>query len=192
MNLSAKSKRSLIRRAAKAKARFAAFQDAEGQWLRQQRDALLMFAYRFGAECESIKAKIGRGNWPTFLYANFKYCGRTETTIRKNVERCMKLFRNNPNCKKASQLSIESVRKFTWNYVVKERPVLAGDMKISPSPHYLTTINDFDKWHRQVQIGRIKLPSRETLRHGFGQMIKRISELCGRDYVLRCDHYAAN
>ena len=181
MNASAKSKRSLIRRAAKAQARFAAFQDAEGQWV-----ALLMLAYRFGGECESIKTKIGRaGNWPTFLYANFKFCGRTETTIQNNVERCMKLFRDNPNCEEASQLSAESVRKFMWYYVpAKQRPMLAGDQKNALTPHYLTTINKFNEWHHRVEEGLIKSPPLEKLQREFRPMIKRISELCdGLDWV---------
>jgi hypothetical protein len=67
---------------------------------------------------------------------------------------------------------------------VKERLALKGDVKEPPmEPHYLTFVNNFAKWDRQVQIGKLPLPPMDLVRHELEPVLKRLIALVGRDWA---------
>jgi hypothetical protein len=98
----------------------------------------------------------------------------------------MKIDRDNPNAARVRDLKFDSVRKHCLSLAPpKERQVMQGDAKDTPAPHYLTFVNNFSKWHRQVQIGQARLPPPEILRQQLAPTLRRISELCGRNWCVR-------
>jgi hypothetical protein len=73
-----------------------------------------------------------------------------------------------------------------WGYVpVKERLQLDGDDRVSSKPHYLTFLNNFRKWDRQVRIGLIPAPPIELMRREFSPIIGRAVKLLGRNWCLQ-------
>jgi hypothetical protein len=74
---------------------------------------------------------------------------------RKYGAALYKIDRDNPNAARVRDLKFDSVRKHCLSLAPpKERQVMQGDAKDTPAPHYLTFVNNFSKWHRQVQIGQ--------------------------------------
>jgi hypothetical protein len=65
----------------------------------------------------------------------------------------------------------------------RNRKPLKGDRREKPAPHYLTFINNFDKWDRHVKIGKADMPSTAQLRFDFERVLGRIIELCGVDWA---------
>jgi len=169
----------------KAREIYSAIQEAEGRFRRNIFE-ILMLAHRFGEMCEFLKQEIGHGNWMLFMWSNFRFCGNTDGTIRVNVERCMHLFRANPNCKDSLQFTTDSVRKFMWGYIpVKARLQLENDEPDRPGAHHLTFINQFKKWNQQRRDGHIERFDIELFRHECEPMLRQIAEIGGRDWFLR-------
>ena len=148
--------------------------------LREVHNQHLVLAHRFGEKLSALKENVPPGGWNIYVCANFPELGLEDSTRLKNADRSMRLFNANQNLQNPSTFEAESVRKFWYYYVPKkERPPLAGDERIHPAPHYLTFVNNFNKWRYRVRNGHIESPPLETLRHDFRPVIKRISELCG-------------
>jgi hypothetical protein len=148
--------------------------------------AAMRYGWQLGFLLSEIKEEVGHGNWLLWLNGSFRELGRTEHMVIKQAERCMTFYKRNPNSKNSSNFDPESVRKFMWGYIPKkERPQLKGDYKDTPAPHYLTFVNNFDKWDRQVQIGQALLPSMEVLRRELERPLRRIIDLCGREWARK-------
>ncbi len=168
---------------AKSKALYQAIVSAEGEARRAMNHAL-MLAHRFGRDLCEYKAIIGHGKWLLWLAANFMELGQDEEFRIRNAQRFMALYQRCPEAKNASEIDKEAERKFKYYYVpAKERQALEGDQRDNQAPHYLTFVNNFNKWDRQVQINQIALPPIETLRHELEGPQKRIIAICGADWV---------
>src|SRR5216117_2913072 len=173
--------KSVNARLCKAREIYSAIQEAEGRFRRNIFE-ILTLAHRCGEICEMLKEEIGHGNWMLFAYSNFQFCGRTDRTIINNVERCTKLFRENPNSSDSREFTTDSVRKFMWGYIpVKERPQLLNDEPDRPGAHHLTFINQFKKWNQQRRDGHIERFDIEAFRRECEPMIRQIAEIGGRD-----------
>jgi len=154
-----------------------------------QRDALLILAFRLGNVLTDMKEEIGHGKWLFWLGGSWPALGE------RNAQRCMALVRDNPDVVKklatkgsksveSSDFTDESVRKFMWGYVpAKERLELPGDEDVNPQPHYLTFVNQYSKWRRQVKIGHAALPPIELMRRDFEPTVRDLIELLGRDWI---------
>jgi hypothetical protein len=95
--------------------------------------------------CLQEEPQIGR------VYLRIHFPEISEST----AQRYMKIDRDNPNAARVRDLKFDSVRKHCLSLAPpKERQVMQGDAKDTPAPHYLTFVNNFSKWHRQVQIGQ--------------------------------------
>lgn len=173
----------VLQKLSRAKAVYAQIVQLEGA-LTRTRDSILRGAWELGAILNELKEEIGHGNWLLWLTANFRELGRTEEMVRKNAERCMTFHARNPNSRNSSNFDPESVRKFMWGYIpVKERQQLEGDRKDAPATHYLTFVNNFLKWDRQVEIGQAQLPAVDVLRRELETPVRRIIDLCGKEWV---------
>ena len=101
----------------------------------------------------------------------------------------MALFEANPNwdnrkSEEFHRFNTESVRKFLWGYIpAKERLHLEGDEGIDPGQHHLTFVNQFSKYDRQLRSGHVDGFELEIFRREIEPMIKRIVELCGREWL---------
>jgi hypothetical protein len=152
-----------------------------------QRDALLILAFRLGNVLTDMKEEIGHGKWLFWLGGSWPALGE------RNAQRCMALVRDNPEVVKklvkgksveSSDFTDESVRKFMWGYVpAKERLELAGDEDVSPQPHYLTFVNQYFKWERQLKIGHATAPPIDTFRRDFEPLVRSVIARGGRDWV---------
>jgi hypothetical protein len=178
---------------AQAKHIFSKIAEIESRML-SDRGELLSHAWLLGAHLDGLKDQVGHGNWYLWLDANLRELGNTEDMRRKNAERCMKFLKENPNPKNSSDLganyrppadfTAESVRKFMWGYVpVKERLQLEGDEDVNPQPHYLTFVNQYSKWRRQVKIGHVDLPPLALMRRDFEPTVRDLIDLLGRDWI---------
>jgi hypothetical protein len=162
---------------------FAEFRHAERALLRDK-DIMLMLAHRFGGILCELKEEIGHGKWMLWLPANFPELGSNDDRRIHNAGRCMRLFKENQIGENSANFTVESVRKFMWGYVpVKERLQFDGDEIIKPSPHHLTFVNQFSKWDQQYRNGHVEMFSVETLRREVAPMLRRLAELCGRDWI---------
>ena len=113
-----------------------------------------------------------------------------ETFLSKLREFCAIWWRcrqiKNFRFKPPADFSPDSKRKSLWNYVpAKERLELAGNDRVSPADHYLTAVNNYLKWRRQVTIGHAELPPLETMRHDFHQMVRDLIDLLGPEWVSK-------
>lgn len=171
-----------------AKALYGNILEAEKSLL-TQRDALLILAFRLGNVLTDMKEDIGHGKWLFWLGGSWPALGE------RNAQRCMALVRDNPEVVKkmarkgfesveSSDFTDESVRKFMWGYVpAKERLALAGDEDVNPQPHYLTFVNQYSKWRRQIKIGHATLPPIDTMRRDFEPTMRDLIELLGREWI---------
>jgi len=172
-------KNSISARLSKAKSIYAEIANQKSLFILTT-DVIMRLEWQFGRECDALKEEVGHGNWRTFISFNF------ESTIQKSVPRCMKLYADNPEIRgNSGEFSAESKRKFWWSCVpLKKRTALAGDRKELPRTHYLTGVNQFYKWRRQVRNGRAELPGIHELRRDFEAISRTIVELCGKDWAL--------
>src|SRR5919109_705326 len=93
------------------------------------------------------------------------------------AQRYVKIDRDNPNAERVRDLKFDSVQKHCLSLAPpKERQVMEGDAKDAPAPHYLTFVNNFSKWHRQVQIGQARLPPPKILRQELEPTLRRMIE----------------
>lgn len=168
-----------------AKQELAAVRTVEAELL-DKRQVLLEGAWRLGALLIQLKEQIGRGNWQTWICANFRELGSTDGARTETASRCIRFYKENLNVGNSRQsFSADSQRKFLWNYIpAKERPQLKGDRRDRPGAHYLTFVNNFSKWDRQVQIGLAELPPVDELRHDLEPTLRRMIELCGKEWAL--------
>jgi hypothetical protein len=71
-----------------------------------------------------------------------------------------------------------------WGYLpAKERLQIKGDEQIKPGLHHLTFVNQFSKYDRQLRNGHVESFSLEVFRREVEPMMRRVIELCGRDWV---------
>ena len=159
-----------------------------------QRDELLNKAWMLGALLNELKEEIGHGKWLLWLEGNFKELGKGADMREKNAQRCMKFARENPSkARNSSDLAgsppstfaDESVRKFMWGYIPeKERPELEGNRKLKAGAHYLSFVNHFAKFDRQVRVGLIPMPPLDLFRQECEPTLRRIIEIGGREWML--------
>jgi len=165
----------------RAKAILRQLKAAEDQLLRD-RDLVFRKAWHLGEVLCQLKEKVGHGRWLLWLPANFPELGRNDERRIKNARRCINFYRENRQ--NSGTFDTDSVRKLMWGYVpAKERPQLEGNEAVNPAPHYLTFVNNFNKWHRQVRMGRIPMPPREQLRRELEPVVRDIIDLCSQDWV---------
>jgi hypothetical protein len=155
----------------------------------QTRDEMLVGAFKLGNILSDLKEEIGHGKWLFWLGGNWPELGE------RNAQRCMAFFKGNDGWKLTASAArtksvefhgfeIESVRKFLWGYIpAKERLALEGDEDIKPGPHHLTFVNQFSKYDRQLRSGHVEGFSLETFKREIEPMIKRLAELCGREWL---------
>ena len=149
------------------------------------RERLFQYAWHLGQELKTMKEEVGHGKWYQFLEGHWP-----QLTVR-NASRFLLFFTDNPqdsNRRNSADLtfSTESIRKFMWDYIpVKERPQLAGDAPVAPITHHLTFVNVFEKWRRQLSLGRLgPKPAVEVLRRDCDPVVKNLAELLGREYLI--------
>jgi hypothetical protein len=66
----------------------------------------------------------------------------------------------------------------------RNRKPLKGDKRGKPlGPHYLTFINNFNKWDTRVRHGLAPRPTKDVMRCNFEHTLRRIIELCGVDWA---------
>jgi hypothetical protein len=151
--------------------------------LKENYDEIMRHAWMIGSYLFELKGKVGHGNWSIWLPAKLPELGSTDRARQANAARCIKFYRDNPNCRNSCNFTPESRRKFMWGYVpAKERPLLPGDEKIPRLYHYLTFVNDFWMWDRRVRIGKIDAPDLENLRREVEPVVRRLIELCGNKW----------
>jgi hypothetical protein len=176
---------------AKAKAKYGSIRQVEGT-LRLNHKALLVLAFELGQLLTELKEEIGHGNWMLWLPGNFSELGDDDDKRIKNAQRCMNFHRDNisnsqnsENLKRrAEDFSTDSVRKFMWGYIpAKERPQLEGDESVSAKPHYLSFVNHFVKWDRQLSLGHVSMPSVTQFRKEMENVQRRIIAIAGWDWV---------
>jgi hypothetical protein len=168
---------------AKAKQHWAEFSEQEDIF-RSVTKRMMWLGCQIGKILIELKEDVGHGRWMLWLCAHFPELGKNDERIVFNAWRCMNIAKMNPDSQNSKNLTVESQRKFMYNYVpVKERPTLEGDAKDSPAPHPLTCVNYFMKWDRQVRTGQIQAESNELLWHDLGPMFLRMAEILG---VIRC------
>lgn len=166
---------------AEAKGAIQGLVTAEAVLLRD-RDLLLDSAWMLGSVLVELKAQVGRGHWYLWLDGHLPELGSTQRMRQANAARCIRFFRDNPHHRKSCDAyAVESIRRLMWGYIpAKERPQLKGNERIMPLPHYLTFVNNFWKWDRQVRLGRVQMPPVEQIRRELGPVIRRQIEICGR------------
>lgn len=152
-------------------------------------DEVLLLSFRLGSHLIDMKEEIGHGRWLFWLGGTWPQLGE------RNAQRCMTLVRENPEVAKkiaqkgfksaeSADFTKESRRKFLWHYVPpKERLELPGDQEVTFQPHYLTFVNQYSKWRRQVKIGHAELPPIDTMRRDFEPTVRDLIELLGRDWI---------
>ena len=173
----------LIQKLSRAKSLYAQIVTLETQRAKTE-DMIMRGAWELGGLLNDLKEEIGHGHWLIWLTENFRELGRTESALIKNAERCMTFNKRNPNSRNSTNFDDESKRKFQWGYIkVKERMQLEGDRKDAPATHYLTFVNNFLKWDRQVEIGQGSLPPVDVLRRELETPVRRIIALCGKEWV---------
>jgi hypothetical protein len=155
-------------------------------------------AWRFGKFLAAAKAELGHGRFTIWRAATFP------NVHERKAQRCQELFAKNSKATELSDfsestirkwiidLNKDSVRKFRLGYVpVKERLLLEGDERIHFQPSYLTFINEYFKWRRQVKIGQANLPPMDAMRFNFKPIICDLMDLLGPEWVSNlCSEYS--
>jgi hypothetical protein len=154
--------------------------------LRENHDEILRRAWTLGSYLCELKENVGRGNWLIWLPSNLPELGSTDRARQANAARCIRFYRDNPDCRKSCNFTPESKRKFMWGYVpAKERLQLPGDEKVKPAPHYLTFVNEFFRYNRQLRIGKIEHFDLDLFRREIEPVARRLIELCGPDWFSK-------
>jgi hypothetical protein len=155
--------------------------------LLSMRNEILDRAWQLGKMLTAIKQQVGRGNWYIWLAANLPELGSTEGTRQGNAARCMRLYGDNSDRRNScGGFRPDTVRKFMWGYIpAKERLQLEGDEDIKPGPHHLIFVNQFSKYDRQLRSGQVEGFSVDIFRREVEPMLRRIADLCGRDWFRK-------
>ena len=136
-------------------------------------------AWQCGKRLNEMKRIIGHGNWLTYLQSQLPEI--SEST----AQRYMKIDRDNPNAARVKDLKFDSIRKHCLSLApAKKRPQLKGDLRDWPCAHYLSAVNFFARWYHRVKIGLAQSPPREVLRHDLEPTLRRMIELCGKEWAL--------
>jgi hypothetical protein len=149
-------------------------------------------AWRFGKFLAGAKAELGHGRFTIWRAATFP------NVHERKAQRCQELFAKNSKATELSDfsesairkwiidLNKDSVRKFRLGYVpVKERLLLEGDEKVTPTPHHLTFVNEFFRYNRQLRTGKIEYFDLDLFRREIEPMAHRLIELCGVDWFSK-------
>lgn len=149
-------------------------------------------AWHFGKFLARAKAELGHGRFTIWRAATFP------NVHERKAQRCQELFAKNSKATVLSDLSERSlakwiadlnensVRKFRLGYVPeKERLQLPGDEKVKPAPHYLTFVNEFFRYDRQLRIGKIEHFDLDLFRHEIEPVARRLIQLCGPDWFSK-------
>ena len=159
-------------------------QIAEIEGERRRSDMMLLrYGWRLGQLLTEIKEDVGHGNFLLFLDGKWPDLGERKAQL------CMQFYRSNPRnsseIKSNSQpFTTDSQRKFMWNYIpAKERPALEGDGSVSAKPHYLSFVNHFVKWDRQLSLGHVEMPSVAQFRKEMETPLRRIIEIGGKEWA---------
>ena len=148
------------------------------QNLRNNRDAILVHAWRLGQILSELKEEIGHGRWLFWLGGNWPELGE------RNARRCIAFFKENEKSVESNRFGVESIRKFMWGYIpAKERLELEGDVVDSPAPHHRTFINQFTKYDRQLRSGHVESFSLSKFKQAIEPMQRRIIDICGPDWI---------
>jgi hypothetical protein len=151
--------------------------------LRETHDEILQRGWTLGSYLCELKENVGRGNWLIWLPANLPELGSTDRARQANAARCIRFYRDNPNCGNSCIYTPDSKRKLMWAYIpVKERFQLPGDEKVTPGPHHLTWVNEFFRYHRRLRTGKIKHFDLDLFRRDIEPMARRLIQLCGPDW----------
>jgi hypothetical protein len=165
-----------------AKSIYESILDAELKLCRT-RDELLSLAHQLGRVLTQMKAEVGHGHWLDWLQGHWPQLGE------RNAQRCIALFRDNPEIESgksahSADFDLESLRRFMRGYIpAKERPALEGNRKLTEVAHYLTFVNNFAKFDRQVRVGLIPAPAQDLMRRECESTIRCLAEMLGRDWI---------
>jgi hypothetical protein len=152
--------------------------------LRENHDEILRRAWTLGSYLCELKENVRRGNWLIWLPANLPELGSTDRAGQANAARCIRFYRDNPNCRNSCNYTPESKRKLMWGYVpAKERLQLPGDEKVKPEAHHLEFVNCFSKYDHQLRTGRVGGFDINLFRRETEPMIRRLIDLCGAEWV---------
>ena len=173
----------------RAKAIFAQIVESEGG-LKMHYRTIRTNAFLLGEVLTEMKEEIGHGNWILWIEGNWPELGE------RNAARCMTFFKANPAIQAKARNSAllrgigdaewnsDSVRKLMWGYIpAKERPQLEGDESVSNPPHYLSFVNHFVKWDRQLLLGHVSMPPLAQFRKEMEMPLRRIIEIGGKDWA---------
>jgi len=154
--------------------------------LRENHDEILRRAWTLGGYLCELKENVGRGNWLIWLPANLPELGSTDRARQANAARCIRFYRDNPNCRNSCNYTPDSKRKLMWSYIpAKERLQLAGDEKVTPAAHQLTFVNEFFRYNRQLRTGKIEHFDLDLFRREIEPMIRRLIDLCGPEWISK-------
>jgi len=152
--------------------------------LRENHDEILRRAWTLGSYLCELKENVRRGNWLIWLPANLPELGSTDRARQANAARCIRFYRDNPNCRNSCNYTPESKRKLMWGYVpAKERLQLPNDEKVKPEAHHLEFVNCFSKYDHQLRCGRVGGFDINLFRRETEPMIRRLIDLCGAEWV---------
>ena len=149
------------------------------------RDEIMVRAWKLGKILIELKEEVGHGKWLFWLGGNWPELGERKSQL------CIAFFKANEGwkpLKSAESVGFElgSVRKFQHGYIpAKERLQLENDERDKPGAHHLTYINAFSKWDRQFRNGNVEGFDLEEFRRDIEPMLRRIVEICGRDWLLK-------
>jgi hypothetical protein len=82
--------------------------------LRENHDEILRRAWTLGSYLCELKENVRRGNWLIWLPANLPELGSTDRARQANAARCIRFYRDNPNCRNSCNYTPESKRKLMW------------------------------------------------------------------------------
>lgn len=174
----------LVEKLVAAKVHFRKIQLGEKSMRDIVADVMLDNAWHLGRILSDLKEEIGHGKWLFWLGGTWPELGE------RNAQRCIGFFKANEKwtplkSEEFRGLDIDSVRKFMWNYIpAKDRLELTGDQEITPRAHHLTVANAFSKWDRQLRSGHVENFQLELFKTEMEPMIRRLVEICGRDYIV--------
>lgn len=149
----------------------------------EQRQRSFEQAWQLGQALATLKEEVGHGQWLPFLAAQWPQLSN------QNAGRYIAFYKANPDSGSSGNLSYsaESMRRFKWGYTpTKERlPLPAVAPAASSTTPYLWFVRGFSRWERQLCAGRLgPRPPVEVLRRDCDPVLRRLTELLGRAYVV--------
>lgn len=173
----------------RARAHHAQIKESEGGLKLNFRN-IRTHSFLLGALLIDMKEEIGHGHWTLWIEGNWPDLGE------RKAQMCMAFFKANPQISSKpwnstdlrgvsdSDWNSDSFRKLMWGYVpAKERPQLEGDESVSNPPHYLSFVNHFTKWWRQLSLGHVAMPPIAQFRKEMETPLRRIIEIGGKDWA---------